>query len=152
VVDRAQHVLTSSDPTGGASAWQRSNLPADQRFAPEPRASCPSAQLCVVTEGHVWASTDPSGGASAWEVQSPLPPAGWRAVECSSPTLCVVSKADVFQSSTNPSGGVSAWGADGLDPNGAIVSISCRPGTARCVAVDNQGGELSSEHPALPQR
>jgi hypothetical protein len=43
-------------------------------------------------------------------------------------------------------------GADGRDPNGAIVSISCRPGTARCVAVDNQGGQLSSEHPALPQR
>ena len=62
-------VVTSTDPTGGASAWTVTNVDG-AKFIMD--VSCPSAGLCVGVDndGDVVTSTDPTGGASAWTVTS----------------------------------------------------------------------------------
>jgi len=59
-------ILTSTDPTGGASAWTRASIPFDRGTLDG--VSCPSVSLCVATtnRGDVVTATDPTGGASAW--------------------------------------------------------------------------------------
>ena len=61
-------ILTSTDPTGGASAWKVATV------GNEPggldNVTCPSVSLCVAGDasGNIVTSTDPTGGASAWTV------------------------------------------------------------------------------------
>jgi hypothetical protein len=145
-VDETTQGVVSTDPTGGPSAWQTESLPG---FGARPAASCPSSQLCVLANRFLWASTDPAGGRSGWPVQSRVQ-GGWQAVECPSTVLCVVSQGDhgAFASqllgSTAPTGGELAWHDDGVDPVGVVMSISWRPGSTACVAVDNRGRVLTS--------
>jgi hypothetical protein len=63
-VDLAGNVLTSTDPTGGASAWARTLI--DRVYLTA--ISCPSVSLCVAGDelGNIVTSTDPTGGANAW--------------------------------------------------------------------------------------
>ena len=118
-------VLTTSNPTGGPTAWTSATLDSGPHAM-----TCPSPSLCV---GHNWGSiftsTDPTGGANAWK--STALPTTVVNLDCPSTTLCVASgNSGVFVDnngrvavSTDPSGGAGAWsistiaGANFLGPD-----------------------------------
>ena len=102
-------LFVSTNPTGGASAWQQ---------VPEPGIediSCPSVNLCVavttseqnlqgaVEPPKLLTSTSPAGGSAAWQL-SPLPslPDEPRAISCPTAALCVAAGRDGVFSSAQP--------------------------------------------------
>jgi hypothetical protein len=133
-------VVTSTNPTGGASAWTVTSL-AD----PLVSVSCPSASLCVVVDlgGDLLTSADPTGGASAWtaaDVDSDVGQYEPQGVSCPSVHLCVAivdSNGDVA-TSTDPLGGSTSWTVTSVDAAGGVNDVSC-PTVSLCVAVDGSG-------------
>jgi hypothetical protein len=98
-------------------------------------------------KGKVFTSTDPTGGAGAWTVTDLGETFDFRAVSCSSPTLCVAAGADgELVGSTDPTGGPAAWQSLG-SPAGtaAVQSIACVP--ALCLSGDSTGAILTSTTP-----
>jgi hypothetical protein len=149
VDDGTGDVVTSTNPTGGASAWITSIVDGKH---PLNAVTCPSVSLCVATdgEGNIVASTDPSGGASHWTTthvdgnKFGLYPV----LACPSVSLCVASdgEGDVV-SSTDPLGGASAWSKPvSADGNGDIDSLSC-PSVNLCVGTDGTGNVVTSTDP-----
>jgi hypothetical protein len=148
-VDDAGNAFTSSQPTGGASAWTHRRI--------DPNAtgglyelngiSCPSVSLCtaiVYYGGRVFTSRNPTGAASAW---SGTRLAGTRSgastgISCPSVTLCViVDDGGNATVSTSPTGGVGAWHQRPIDGVNQLHAVSC-PSTELCVAVDNVGNVI----------
>jgi hypothetical protein len=95
-------LFTSTDPTGGASAWRRTTFRWPRNDSESvPQVSCGSPSLCVVTGGdHVFMSSDPTGGASAWSSMAvdptvsgvfPHSPSALLAVSCTPAHLCLAS-------------------------------------------------------------
>ena len=136
-------VFTSSDPTGGASAWSSARVGSGGDTARG--VSCPSVSLCVATvstpdRGGVLTSTDPTGGASAWEEalvdKQPISAPGAPdpdGVSCPSVSLCVAGdEAGNVLTSTDPTGGASAWHKANLEPFGIFTVVSC-PSVSMCV-------------------
>ncbi|MGA8746198.1 MAG: hypothetical protein WB507_10075 [Solirubrobacterales bacterium] len=148
VVSNPRHVLTSTEPTGGASAWHITELP-PQALQME-GISCPSAHLCVAvtSKGNVVTSTDPTGGASDWTTAEVGEGSGLRGVACPNESLCVAvgPPGKVFVS-TDPAGGTAAWSmvsvAAGLEN---LYGVSCST-SSLCVAA-GFGGIISSTNPA----
>ncbi|MGZ3472574.1 MAG: WD40/YVTN/BNR-like repeat-containing protein, partial [Isosphaeraceae bacterium] len=141
-------VLTSTDPSGGAAAWQTTQV--DE--SPDLRAvSCGSPSLCVAVgdEGRIVTSTNPTGGASAWRIiGAPGGPGSLRAISCVGTQLCVSgNKGGNLLISTNPTGGLSSWRE--VDGGGSvqITGVSC-PSASECLAVDSNGDVLTSIDPA----
>jgi hypothetical protein len=145
-VDDAGNAVTSTDPTGGASAWTVRNVDGSNMLGD---VSCPSASLCVAVDGagDVLTSTSPTGGASAWtvtNVDGGNPVAG---VSCPSTSLCVaVDEAGNVLTSTSPTGGASAWTVTNVDPASSFSRVSCAS-AALCVAVDGAGDVVTSTDP-----
>jgi hypothetical protein len=85
-VDRASHVVTTSNPAGGARAWHRIRLGSRHALT---AVSCASASLCAAIDrrGRVLASTRP-GRASSWKAVSAGQPV--RRVSCASTRLCLL--------------------------------------------------------------
>ncbi len=144
--DQSGHVLTSSNPAGGPSAWtNKFSVDSNLILA----VSCPSTSLCVATDfngGNILTSSNPAGGSSAWSSthvgQSLLP-----TIDCPSTTLCVAGAGGGnILTSTNPAGGV--WGTPtDVDGSNTIAAINC-PSTSFCVAGDEEGNILTSTNPA----
>ena len=171
-------LLTSTDPTGGTSAWATTHLaPPSAGFiltAPQctpglacyvtTGVSCPSVSLCVVgtSTGNFLTSTDPAGGVSAWKTNDSvlvgtvsIGPLRVDAVSCASTSACVaVSEDGYVASSTDPTAGPSAWATTSLHDVWELTGISC-PSPSLCVAVDWDGrvavgqGQLTSTSAAL---
>ena len=64
-------LLSSSDPTGGASAWTSARLTQTRGSGGLGGVSCVATTLCVVTggigsAGYVWVATHPNSGQKAW--------------------------------------------------------------------------------------
>ncbi len=140
-------VFTSTNPTGGAAAWQVTQL--DESL--DLRAvSCGSPSLCVAVgnEGRIVTSTDPIGGASSWTViGAPAGPGGLRGVACVAAPLCVSgNKSGNLLSSTNPTGS-SSWSTFNGGTSVQITGVSC-PSASECLAVDNNGNVLTSNDPS----
>jgi hypothetical protein len=153
-------LATSTDPTGGSSAWTRARLvdPTDQysQLATGIGAiSCPSISLCVAidTAGDVITSTNPTGGRGAWAVTSVdsaqayySGQIGMDAISCPTTSLCVgVDYAGNVVVSTNPAAGASAWTVLNLGM-GRFEGISC-PDANLCVVTDDAGGVIISTDP-----
>jgi hypothetical protein len=136
-------VVTSTDPSGGAIAWQVAvpSVPSMQSI------SCPSVNLCVgVGQTGGATSTDPAAGGSSWAFQEPEIPA-MQTISCPTVDLCVGTVgADVYTSS-NPTGGGNAWVETPNVDTQALNSISC-PTTTFCAAADNAGDLVTSVDPA----
>ena len=65
-VDAGGNVLSTTNPTGGASAW---SAPANiSGFYILDAVSCPTTTFCATGDdhAHAWTSTNPTGGAGAW--------------------------------------------------------------------------------------
>jgi hypothetical protein len=83
-------------------------------------ASCPSARLCVATDGtpRILTSTNPTGGRRAWSLGE-VGSFGYIAdIACPSTSLCVATGGDGgvdgFYTSTDPAGGAATASAGGL--------------------------------------
>jgi hypothetical protein len=140
-------ILTTIDPTGGASAWQKAELTGSIDLR---AVSCgsPTMYVAVGLGGQILNSTDPSGGPSAWRA-SPAPgaPGDLGAVSCIAAPLCVVgNEAGNLLTSTNPAVGASSWKVAAGGDSVQITGVSCASANG-CVAVDNNGDVLTSTDP-----
>lgn len=163
MVDQHGNVLTSSDPSGGWSAWTIShvNLASHQVLGGSwegamTAVSCPSQGLCVAADsfGNVFSTTDPTGGPAAWRttrlnVPSPFPGAinqlGLIALSCPNAGLCVgINVQGQILTSTNPASG-GDWGVI-QGSQGGLVALSC-PTADLCVAIASSGAVLYSTDP-----
>jgi hypothetical protein len=134
-VDSAGNVLTSTDPTAGASAWTRTNVDGTSGLGP---ITCPSVSLCVAinSSGDAISSSDPTGGAGAWQTAAVSGQVGPLRVSCPSTTLCVAVGAlgEAF-TTTDPASG-TPWTPVAVpgDPD----AVSC-PSTSLCLAGGDAG-------------
>jgi hypothetical protein len=137
-------IFTSSDPTGGASAWTLVSGVGGHAHS----ISCPSASRCVASygsNGEIATSTDPTGGPGTWKVTQVNDPSPIVRLSCPSESLCVgLDEAGNVLTSTSPTGGTGGWTITHLD-TGGVSSLSC-PSVSFCIAV---GGSsvLSSTDP-----
>jgi len=149
-------VLSSDDPTAGASAWSLANIGAGEQgpyFSPSRQIrgiDCPTAQLCVAVsyEGLIYTSTDPTG--DAWKVAD-LTPDGpnihMYGVACPTADLCVaVAGGGQILTSTAPASGAGAWSVAQLARPLSLRGVSCAS-AALCVAVGDEGEIVSSTRP-----
>ncbi|MGB8840493.1 MAG: hypothetical protein WCC64_05445, partial [Aliidongia sp.] len=149
VVVAGGNVITSTDPTGGASEWTSTEL-AIEKGSYLTGVSCSSTNFCLAVDagGDVVTSTDPTGGAAAWSVAnvdshlldepSCVPSGG----------LCVVgaSEGSVI-TSTDPMGGAGAWTRRHLDiGSNYLEGVSC-VSVSLCVAVGTPGNVVVSTDP-----
>jgi hypothetical protein len=144
-------IYSSTEPTGGASAWKVVPLSEEKK----PRVhmggvSCPSPSLCVAVAyaGKVVHSTDPAGDRAAWTVTELGQPFDLRGVSCPSVSLCVaVGNEGTILTSEDPTGGASTWKSAGT-PLGdySMNGISC-PSPSLCVT-GNPGKIATSTNPA----
>jgi hypothetical protein len=144
-IDGEDNVVTSTDPTGGASAWNVGNPDPDDEedvFGLN-GVSCPSASFCMTVGegGVVLSSREPADGASSWS-SSEAADLGWAS--CPFVTFCVGGTYDqnpVGVVSDDPTGGAAAWRTV-IDRQGGINAAAC-PTRSFCVAVDSEGGVLT---------
>jgi RHS repeat-associated protein len=148
-VVEGKKVWISTNPTGGASAWTSTTLPATTGTVTAlTDIACPSTTLCVATgtTGSLFTSSNPTGGASAW-TKTTVGTRRLMGVSCPSTTLCVVVgyKSGLIFTSTNPTGGASAWTS--AKATGAhFTAVNC-PTTALCVAGTQAGKLYTSTNP-----
>ena len=102
-IDDAGNVVTTTDPTGAASAWTTADIDGSNLLS---AVSCPSSGLCVAGDdfGNVVTTTDPTGGASAWTTTNVDSTRYVSGVSCPTGTLCLaVDDAGNAMSGTSPS-------------------------------------------------
>jgi hypothetical protein len=170
-VGELDEVITSTNPTGGQSAWRdvrptgEAETDCHEHWVPpcrDPkkrtirRVACPSAKLCVAVtgEGYIYSSTNPTGSADDWRVAD-IDDDGrdthLLGLSCPTASLCVAVSGERYTSgkvltSTNPNGGAGAWTVTQLDESLDLRGVSC--GTPDlCVAVAQQGRMLVSTNP-----
>lgn len=154
--DGSGDVLTSTNPSGGASAWKLTPLESGHSPAPLALASgltsisCPSVSFCVAADrrGDALASTDPTGGASKWRSVNVDPKPGIlgiTSVSCPTRSFCVaVDSSGNVVTSTDPTGGASAWKLHAVYGSSALYGVSCAS-TSLCVAVDGTAVVVSTD-------
>ncbi len=104
-ITRQGEVVTSTDPTGGASAWKITRLAGSTMLD---SVSCASRAFCMVggASDSVFVSHDPAAGSSSW-TETPVTPHGSEAIvglSCPSAGFCVaVDGADGVHVLTKPS-------------------------------------------------
>jgi hypothetical protein len=143
--DALGNIFTSTNPTGGVTAWTVAHVDANALS----QISCASSSLCVAVDvqGNVVTSTDPTGGAGAWTVTNVDGTNILQDVWCASASQCVVlDPAGNVVTSSNPTGGSAAWTVTNVDGTNGLHGVSC-PSTSLCVVVDNMGNVLTSTNP-----
>jgi hypothetical protein len=110
-------------------------------------AACPSARLCVVTDGSgdVLTSTRPASGRRQWRVGRVS--GADRSLTCPSTKLCVSLGPGALAFSTHPAGGARTWHTTDLQtPLSGVAQVSCAT-LHLCVAVDWGDDVLESTRP-----
>ncbi len=143
-------IETSTDPTGGASAWAAAEIDPGTRIYD---VSCVAVELCVAVDelGGIVSSTNPTGGAGAWTRSQVDEEHAIDSVSCPSRSLCLAvdSRGDVLRS-VDPTGGASAWSSEILAPGEALGPISCQlhlcvtGGSNRVLATEDSSGSASA--------
>ncbi len=157
---RRSVAITSTDPTGPASAWRSAEVKGVAYLAFAYGLSCPTTKLCVAVTGlgaQVLSSTDPLGGSRAWRTRTigmelgGLGGVDGGGVSCATTRLCVaVGGLGTVLTSTDPTGGAGSWVASqiGPAPNG-LSSVSC-PASTLCAVGGGEGDVLTTTDPAAP--
>jgi Tol biopolymer transport system component len=140
------HILATTDPTGGAAAWQDTTLIGSSSLS---AVACPSTSLCVAvdTDGDVLTSTDPTGGASAWQRVDIDGSNSLTGISCPSVSRCVaVDDQGNVLNSTAPAAGSTAWSSTPVDvPGCALAGTPCA--VEKLVAHDDHGTRLIDSTP-----
>lgn len=153
-VDNAGNVLTSTNPGGGASAWQKTNIDGAAALT---GVSCErTACIAVDGSGNVLISPNATGGASTWTTTTADPGnGGLTGVSCplrdaAQVEFCLaVDHAGNAVISFNPTGGPSAWHVEHIDAVGGHLSgVSCTEFSEWCIAFDDLGNVVTSGEPA----
>jgi hypothetical protein len=141
-VDQSGDVLSSTDPTGGTTAWTASAISTGTRLT---AVSCPSTSTCVAVTGggQAFSTTSPTSGAAGWTGQTIDPGDNLTAVSCPTTTLCAAAD-DQGNVLTSPGTGGS-WTPTHLTPR-ALLAVSCNS-AALCVAADDDGAVWTSTSP-----
>lgn len=146
------NVLTSSDPTGGATAWAVTKLSGTLDAV-----SCvPSSTFCMVAGSREEWSDFPAGGTSEWHSAGSQGDV-MAGLDCPSAGECVGvgfgSQAPTIVSSTStPRGAASAWTSVSIGYNppiggeGLLDAVSCTQ-TKFCVAVSSLDAAWQSNAP-----
>lgn len=138
----AAKLVTSTNPTGGASAWTTTEISGIDIIT---AMSCPSTSLCVAFSylGHVLTSTNPTGGTGAW-TSAFVGGGGITGISCPSVSLCVaVDEGGNVVTSTNPTGGAGAWSITKLNGiEDRLRGVSCVAGPM-CVVSSIESGEVA---------
>jgi hypothetical protein len=149
-VDDAGNVATSSNPTGGASAWTVAKIDGTR---PLVGVSCPTSTLCVAIDGagNTIISTTPTAAAT-WTVTNVDGNHHLSAVSCTTNSLCAaVDRAGNVITSTDPTGGAAAWKATLLDGSRPLIAVTCLD-SGFCVAAREvsatEGEVLTSTDPS----
>ena len=141
-------IVSSHNPTGGASAWQVTQL--DPSFDLR-GVSCGSPSLCVAVgrDGRMVVSTEPDGPPSAWrDAGTPGGPGHLQGVACSLSGLCVAGNSSGnLLTDLDPGASPGSWAERNGGGSVPITGISC-PTSTRCAAVDDNGDVLTSTDPA----
>jgi WD40-like Beta Propeller Repeat len=145
--DAAGNILTSTNPTGGPTAWSSAPVPVRG-------ISCPTISLCVAGEGgYILTSADPAGGASAW-MKTTIDQGSVGAVSCPSVSLCVAAGTGagthggaIILTSTDPTAGTSSWIGVPVTPGDEFVSAVSCPSPSLCVATTFKGDIFTSTNP-----
>ncbi len=136
-------LFVSTDPTGGASAWQATTF---GKLGDISELACPSATLCIATGNLSGAdgnsgptvdltSTDPTGGMAAWHVTTG--PAG--ELDCPNASTCYMfdpstenstGVSNTMLTTTNPSAAAPTWHPSPAPGN--LLTVSC-PAVSLCV-------------------
>ncbi len=144
--DDGSAVVSTTEPTKGASAWTVTSL--EVGVSSLQSVSCAPVGLCVAVDdaGNILTSTDPAGGAGAWS-EAHVDSHELDGVSCPSAGLCVAvdNDGDVL-TSTDPAGGAGAWTVVDVDTTRRLKSVSC-PSVGLCVAIDSEGDIVSSADP-----
>ncbi len=137
-VDNAGNLVTSTNPTGGASAWSKADIDGTTALK---GISCPTSSFCAAVDstGNLLTSTNPTGGASAWSKTNIDATNTLNSISCATSAFCAaVDSTGHALTSTSPTGGASAWTSTTADASASLTSVSCGS-AAFCVAVDNTG-------------
>jgi hypothetical protein len=98
--------------------------------------------------GSVITASDPTASKpSAWKFQvlGSGHDAELNGVDCASSHLCFAwPEYNGVLASTDPTGGQKAWVDQMMDRPGQVNGLACRPGTSKCVAVDDSGNVLTT--------
>lgn len=145
--DTNGNVVTSTNPTGGPTAWSVVNVDGTHAMY---KVSCATVSLCVAVDdsGNVVTSTNPTGDATAWKPVNVDGTGFLYGVSCPTVSLCVAADLDGnVVTSTNPTGPASAWTRAAVDPaGGGITGVSCSS-VSLCVAIDLNGNVVTSTNP-----
>lgn len=145
-IDAPGDVLTSTDPSGGPSAWHGERIdPVDHLSA----VSCASTRLCVAVDqnGGVLASTDPTAHAATWTRAEIDPGHSLSGIDCPSPPLCIaVDGTDRALYATRPAGGPGAWHQLLIAQHNGLTAVECASNT-RCVLGGDKGDLFTSRDP-----
>lgn len=136
---RQGYIYTSTNPTGGANAWQPTSIDGKGSNTHLHGISCPSTSFCaaVSVEGRIATSTSPAGGPGAWTVTQLPQTYAFQGVSCPSPALCVaVARGGEILGSVNPAAGAGSWQQVGPAGAGELFGISC-PSAELCVTGDS---------------
>jgi hypothetical protein len=147
------NIVTSTNPTGGASAWKVTKIGGLLTSV-----TCSSTSFCVAAGTEHYVSTNPTGGASAWKATGAQAGGGvFSDVACPTAKTCVAvgygdSSTGLATASANPRASTD-WLEVALQPTpaypgeGVLDGVSCLSGVF-CVAVDSADNAYSSNRPA----
>ncbi len=148
--DNAGNVLTSTNPTGGASAWQKTNI---DGTTPLTAVSC-EYEACVAVDnlGNLLIGPGPStGGTGTWK-KAAIDPGngGLTGVSCPSRDIAQIQFCLAVDHAGNAvlSGGPGEWNNTLIDaPSGHLTGLSCTEFSEWCITWDNLGNVLTSGDP-----
>lgn len=139
-VDASGSVFTTTNPTGGRTAWSQTQLTTSSLSS----ISCPTATLCVATSGEsAYVSSDPTGGASTWSAAT-IAPAQVQSVACPTITLCVAVTSSGVSTTANPTGPASAWQWAAVPGVPRSLNDVVCPSASLCAASDGGYGNVAT--------
>ncbi|MBO0881556.1 MAG: hypothetical protein J2P17_14690 [Mycobacterium sp.] len=144
-VDSVGAVHATSNPGGGATAWNSATLMSNGIPLPIGAVACVPGPFCVLTggvNGQIWTSSAPTVGAPSWsQANTAVPLYG---VSCPSAAFCAAVD-DIGNVLTSTSPPATPWHV-AQATEATLLAIAC-PNTSLCVATDIAGNVVTSTNP-----
>ncbi|MGO9977234.1 MAG: hypothetical protein ACLP01_31400 [Solirubrobacteraceae bacterium] len=153
------NVLTSTNPTGGVSAWSMIKKVGTLLSS----ISCASITFCVAAGAEDYYSTNPGSAFGIWRATgtpttTQTAAATFSAVDCPSSALCVDvgfgnTSTGLVSTATNPRGSAAAWTTVSVQPDppnpgaGLFDGVGCFS-SSYCIALDSADNVFISTTPA----